>query len=195
VREVLDATLADQERSVRLVHEHLTKTLSDLDAKEENLLDLVEAGGTVAAKVRARLVAIGEERGRLKSELEAQGALLEAGAALIRAALDLLDDPQELYRQTADPVRRQLNQVFFDKLYLDADEVTDDILSEPFDAFLHARSWSRWVVHTRGRMLGTTNGARVGAVRGMMRVPCSNASHLARVRVRQPWWSQGDSNP
>jgi site-specific DNA recombinase len=85
-------------------------------------------------------VGIGEERARLKSELAAQGPLLEAGAALIRAALDLLDSPQELYRRTTDPVRRQLNQVFFDKLYLDADEITGDILSELFDAFQHERS-------------------------------------------------------
>ena len=34
VREVLAATLADEERSVRLVHEHLTKRLAELDAKE-----------------------------------------------------------------------------------------------------------------------------------------------------------------
>jgi site-specific DNA recombinase len=62
--------------------------------------------------------------------------LLEAGAALITTALDLFDNPQELYRQTTDPVRRQLNQVFFDKLYLDDDEVTDDRLAAPFDNFV-----------------------------------------------------------
>jgi hypothetical protein len=126
VREVLAATLADEERSVRLVHDHLTKRLTELDAREENLLDLVEGGGAVAAKVRARLLAIVEERARVNGELAAQGPLLEAGAAVIEAALDLLDNLQELYRQTTDPVRRQLNQVFFDKLYLDADEVIDD---------------------------------------------------------------------
>jgi site-specific DNA recombinase len=168
VREVLVATLADEERSVRLVHEHLTKTLTELDAKEENLLDLVEAGGAIAAKVRARLVAIGEERTRVKSELAAQGPLLEAGAALITAALDLLDHPQELYRQTTDPVRRQLNQVFFDKLYLDADEVTDDQLAEPFNDFLYPRTWSRRrVIHSRVHKIGTPNGAQWDAAGGM----------------------------
>ena len=150
VREVLAATLADEERSVRLVHEHLTKRLAELDAKEDNLLDLVEDGGAIAAKVRTRLMAIGEERERVKDELAEQGPLLEAGAALIEAALDLLDDPQELYRQTSDPVRRQLNQVFFDKLYLDTDEVTDDRLAEPFNDFLYPRSLNRRrVIHTR----------------------------------------------
>jgi hypothetical protein len=108
-------------------------------------------------------VAIGEERARVKAELEAQGPLLEAGAALITAALDLLDNPQELYRQTTDPVRRQLNQVFFDKLYLDTDEVTDDRLSEPFNDFLYPRSLLRQrAIHTRPRRIGTKSGATWG---------------------------------
>ena len=52
VREVLAATLADEERSVRLVHDHLTKRLTELDAKEDNLLDWLRSGGAIAAKVR-----------------------------------------------------------------------------------------------------------------------------------------------
>ena len=69
---------------------------------------------------------------------------------MIRAALDLLEDPQELYRQTTDPVRRQLNHPFFEKLYLNTDEVTDDRLSPPFNDFLYPRTFSRQrVIHTR----------------------------------------------
>jgi hypothetical protein len=57
-----------------------------------------------------------------------------------------------LYRQTSDPVRRQLNQVFFDRLYLDTDAVIDDRLSEPFNDFLYRRSFNRRrPVHTRDR--------------------------------------------
>jgi site-specific DNA recombinase len=168
VREVLAATLADEERSTQLVHDHLTKRLTELNAKEDNLLDLVEAGSAVAAKVRDRLMAIVEERARVKSELAAQGPLLEVGAAVIEAALDLLDDPQELYRQTSDPVRRQLNEVFFDRLYLDADEVIDDRLAEPFNDFLYPRSLNRRrVIHTRVHKMPTKNGARMDAAGGM----------------------------
>jgi hypothetical protein len=95
-----------EEQSVRLVHDHLTKRLKKLEVKEDNLLDLVESGGAIAAKVRDRLMAIVEERERVKNELAAQEPLLETGAARVRTALDLLDDPQEVYRQTIDPVRR-----------------------------------------------------------------------------------------
>jgi site-specific DNA recombinase len=168
VRGVLAETLADEERSVHLMHEHLTKRMAELEAKEENLLDLVEDGGAVAAKVRVRLVAIGEERDRVKSQLAAQGPLLEAGAAVIEAALDLLDDPQELYRQTTDPVRRQLNEVFFDKLYLDADDVINDQLAAPFNDFLYPRSLNRRrVIHTRVHKTGTKNSATWDAAGGI----------------------------
>jgi hypothetical protein len=159
VREVLAATLADEEHSVRLVKEHLTKRLAELEAKEHNLLDLLADGGAVAAKVRTRLLAISEQRERVNSELAEQGPLLEAGATLIETALDLLDAPQELYRQTTDPVRRQLNEVFFDRLYLDADDVVDDRLAEPFSDFLYPRSVNRRrVAHTRGARVGTQDG-------------------------------------
>jgi hypothetical protein len=155
----LTATLADEQRSTRLVHEHLTKRLTERDTKEDNLLDLVESGNAVAAKVRDRLMAIVEERARVKTELAAQGPLLEAGAAVIEAALDLLDDPQELYRQTSDPVRRQLNEVFFDRLYLDMPEVTEDRLAAPFNDFLYPRSLPRRrVIHTRVHKAGPKNG-------------------------------------
>ena len=182
VCEVLSATLADEERSTQLVHEHLTKRLTELDAKEDNLLDLVEAGSAVATKVRDRLMAIVEERDRVKNELAAQGPLLEAGAAVIEAALALLDNPQELYRQTGDPVRRQLNEVFYDKLYLDADEVINDRLAAPFNDFLYPRSLDRKrVIHTRDHKGGTKNSA-AGDAAGEISTGAALLQRIARGR-------------
>jgi hypothetical protein len=45
VRQVLEATLADEESSARLVHAHRTKTLRDLDAKETISLILLRLAG------------------------------------------------------------------------------------------------------------------------------------------------------
>lgn len=156
VRTVLEATLSDEQLSAHLLHEHLTKTLRDLDAKEENLLDLVENGEIVAAKVRSRLTAISQERMQVQTELAAERPQIQVGGALIRAALDLLEDPQELYRQATDPVRRQLNQVFFGRLYLDdadqAVQVVNDELVEPFDGLLYnRRSRRHMVAHHRSK--------------------------------------------
>ena len=137
VREVLDATLADEERSVRLVHEHLTKRLTELDAKEENLLDLVEDGGSSGRQ--GACPTRGDRRGARPPQGRAgrPRAAARSGRGLIRGGTRPARRPAGAYRQTTDPVRRQLNQVFFDKLYLDADEVTDDLLAEPFNDFLY----------------------------------------------------------
>jgi site-specific DNA recombinase len=100
-----------------------------------------------------------EERARLQAEQTSQAPQLDVGAALIRSAIDLLEDPQELYRQTTDLVRRQLNQVFFDKLYLDPEGVTDDILSEPFAGLAYRRSFHHPpTVHLRRRAQGARQG-------------------------------------
>jgi hypothetical protein len=105
---------------------------------------------------------------------------LETGAALIRGALDLLDNPQELYRQTTDAVRRQLNQVFFNRLYLDTDEVTDDRLALPFSDFLYQRSPKiRSVIHTRVHSVGTQNSAYLGAAGGIS----AGAALLGRISL------------
>jgi hypothetical protein len=117
-----------------------------------------------AAKVRARLEAIAEERAKAGADPSAEGPRLEAGAAIVRAALDLLDDPQELYQQTSNAVRRQLNQVFFGKLYLDADEVTDDLLAERFDGLLYRRSFRRRTsLHRRSKPGHAKTGDLIGA--------------------------------
>jgi site-specific DNA recombinase len=58
--------------------------------------------------------------------------------------------------------------VFFDRLYLDADEVIDDRLAEPFNDFLYQRSLNRRrVIHTRVHKTGTRNGATWDAAGGI----------------------------
>lgn len=98
IRRKLDETLADEERGARLLRGQLSARLSALDSKEENLLDLAADGGLATAKVRERLRAIAEEREQLQAELERGDDKLQAGAAVIRQALELLENPQELYR-------------------------------------------------------------------------------------------------
>jgi hypothetical protein len=67
-------------------------------------------------KLRQRLRAIGEEREKLTEELARSETGLAAGAAVIRAALELLDDPADMYRQAGSTTRRLLNQAFFTRL-------------------------------------------------------------------------------
>ena len=150
IRRKLDETLADEERGARLLRGQLSARLSALDSKEENLLDLAADGGLATAKVRERLRAIAEEREQLQAELERGDDKLQAGAAVIRQALELLENPQELYRQAGPTVRRGLNQAFFDKLYIDGPTVTEEELAEPFDAILFQRARPTYSRKRRG---------------------------------------------
>jgi site-specific DNA recombinase len=165
IHRVLDETLADEERSARLLHGQLAQTLAALERKEENLLDLVAEGELVASKIRTRLSAIAAERGRLQGQLDETAPKLAVGAANLRAAVDLLDEPQELYRQASNGVRRQLNAVFFGRLYADDGGITADTLTPSFDGLVHLGRRQRPSVTRASRPPARESGARRDAAR------------------------------
>jgi hypothetical protein len=53
-------------------------------------------------------------------------------------ALDLLDQPRELYGQAGPALRKTMNQTIFTKLKLDGSAVASDELAEPFDVIVPA---------------------------------------------------------
>ncbi len=56
--------------------------------------------------------------------------------ALIDACLELLEEPQELYRRCDDEQRRTLNQALFVNLLIEEDDITAHIMHEPFAELL-----------------------------------------------------------
>jgi hypothetical protein len=52
----------------------------------------------------------------VRRDLDKLDAELETGRQVFLLALDLLDQPQELYRQAGPSIRRMLNQTIFAKL-------------------------------------------------------------------------------
>jgi hypothetical protein len=147
VRDVIGETLEDANRAEKLQHERVARELSRLDTQEENLLDLAAEGSLAATKIRARLKVIKEKRETLQRESGEITERLMAGGAFIEDALNLLDDPQELYRQMDPGQRRLLNQAVFDKIYVIEDKVTEVTFKPPFDELMFARH----VAHETGR--------------------------------------------
>jgi hypothetical protein len=82
--------------------------------------------------------AIRDERAGIRRDIERLDAELETGRQVFGLALDLLDQPQELYRQAGPAVRRTMNQTIFTKLKLDGAGITADELAEPFDVIVPA---------------------------------------------------------
>ena len=85
-----------------------------------------------------KLIAIRDERAGIRRDIERLDAELETGRQVFLLALDLLDQPQELYRQAGPALRKIMNQTIFTKLKLDGATVTADELAEPFDVIVPA---------------------------------------------------------
>ena len=150
VRAKLHETLDDQTMAAKLLRDQIAEYLAKLDRQEDNLLDLASDIAGPKDKLRRRLRKIRAEREKLEEQLEHSDDRLEVGAAVIEAALDLLNDPEEMYRRSAPKYRRLLNQAIFVKLYVDDNEVTDHVMREPF-AEIHA---AQGIVDVDGRPIG-----------------------------------------
>ena len=136
------ATMVDeQQATTKLLQVQLTKQLRAFDTKENNLIDLAADGSLPQGKIKARLREITQQRDRIATRLQDVDDSLSTGAEIIEACLQLLEDPQALYRRCNDQQRRRLNQALFEALYIDEDSNGDvrvaHTLREPFDA-LHA---------------------------------------------------------
>jgi DNA invertase Pin-like site-specific DNA recombinase len=144
VRARLDEALAHDLGSTQDVRERLQTRLAALDTREDNLLDLAADGDLPKDKIREKLIAIRDERAGIRRDIERLDAELETGRQVFGLALDLLDQPGELYRQAGSALRKTMNQTIFTKLKLDGAVVAADELAEPFDVIVPAgRAYER----------------------------------------------------
>ncbi len=132
--------LREKETANLLLQKQLAATLQDCDAKEENLLDLAADGTITKDRIRTRLTDIERQRTRVREQLDSVESNLEAGARHLEIYLDLLADPEALYRAASDQERRQLNQAFFVKVLVEDEEVTGTFLAEPVSTLAAAHA-------------------------------------------------------
>ncbi len=142
VRTLLEGALADEQTGIRAMHASMERRLKELDAKEERLLDIAVEGELPQDKIKARLRHIRNDRATVEANLAATGAELAVGVEVLMSALDLTADPQRLYEQGSDAIRRLLNQTFYERFYLDVEGIRSDQLNQPF-ADLHDAAGSR----------------------------------------------------
>ena len=138
VRARLDDALAHDLGSTQAVRDRLEARLAALDTKEYNLLDLAADGELPKEKIKEKLITIRDERASIRRDIERLDAELETGRQVFILALDLLDQPQELYRQAGPALRKVMNETIFTKLKLDGVTVAADELAEPFDVIVPA---------------------------------------------------------
>ena len=136
----LDQVVSDQHKVTAELQASLTLKLQKLEHAEERLIDLVADGTLSSAKARTKLTKINQDRERLSDQVIDADSQLAVGIELVHLALSMLQDPQEAYRQAPDNCRRQLNQAFYQRLYVDdLGEVTEVVLTDFFRDFQDAK--------------------------------------------------------
>lgn len=120
------------------LRDSLAKRLTVLDRREDYYLDLAAEEGWPKDRLRARIQVIRNERQDITRSQEQAEHQLTVGQQLFLAALNLLDDPQAMYRRGNEAVRIILNKALFGRLYVDGRKITGQEYQEPFDALMEA---------------------------------------------------------
>ncbi len=118
----------------------LRAQLTELDRQEDRFLDLIGNPEWPQDKIKTRLQTVRESKQRITHQLKGTIDDLEPGRAVLLAALELLDQPRDLYDAATDETRKMLNKAIFTRLYLDSTDrrPTATTLAEPFASLIHA---------------------------------------------------------
>jgi site-specific DNA recombinase len=149
VRAVVQQAAHDNRELSADMRDKLTKQLAKLDTKENYFLDLAAEEGWPKDKLREKIATIRSERRTITRSLDQAPHHLDGGIQTITLALDMLSDPQEMYRTGSEAVRTMMNRTIFTKLLVDGDTITDHELHEPFDVITEAYSaWQGYITDT-----------------------------------------------
>lgn len=142
----MDATLTDNSATGEALRIEIKKQLAKLDTREDQFLDLIGDPDWPREKIAKRLRTIRDERASLEAQLSrSEHPDLDQGRTALTTVLDLLSNPHDLYGVANETARRLLNQAFFTRLYIDADDtdrtpdVSADDPTEPFAPLLHVQ--------------------------------------------------------
>ena len=159
IEHLMNQAAEESQETATQLRTQLTKHLKELDTQEDRYLDLIGDPDWPQDKIKARIRKTREEKTRIQRQLDETTNELDTGRQLLLIGLDLLDQPQQLYRLATDRTRKVLNQALFRRLYLNCDDngpyAADNDLTEPFTTILHARHTPH-APHTR---LQRRNGA------------------------------------
>jgi site-specific DNA recombinase len=147
VRQHLQDTLLSELGSLDTLKKRLNARLLELDTSETSYIRLVGKPGWPESKIQAELIKISEERADIQDQLASTTTNLETGREFYLTAMELLSNPQEFYRRARTSLRKAMNKVIFDKLFVEDGEVTRHQLSEAakplIEAQEHARTYYR----------------------------------------------------
>lgn len=116
--------------------------------------------------------------------LEATGAHFDTVQTNLKVALDLAGDWHRAYVQADDHTRRLLNQVFFERLYIDEDGVRAT-LAEPFKTLLGPEVMTVTREHSDTKAESESGQARGSTRQSTIRQDW-NAAYIKHTRTQRP---------
>lgn len=143
IRKLLDDALGEEQRSVAELHAAVSRKLKELETKEDRLLDLLTDDQLPQAKVREKLRKIQIERAATEARLANTGEVLAVGTKVLLGALDFMSDPAATYTSGTDSIRRNLNETYYQRIFIDEQGVQASDLKPPFGDFHAALRMTR----------------------------------------------------
>jgi site-specific DNA recombinase len=119
VTRYVDETLSDEQATNRQLVVRITRRTAELEAQEDRYLDLLGDPDWPQDKLKAKMAAVREERAKLTTQQAELASTLEVGRQVLAQALDLLANPQEVYRQVEEAGKRMMTLTIFGKLLVD----------------------------------------------------------------------------
>jgi site-specific DNA recombinase len=154
---LIEEVMREEQQTIRDLHDSYRKQLRALDVREERLLDLATDAKLPRDKIHARLRRIQIDRERAEEGLKETGQQLAVGAEVLQTYLRMLHQPAQLYRHATNDGRRDLNQAFFERLYLDDHNVVDAVLT---DALIELSAANQRYSESRANASGMADTAR-----------------------------------
>jgi len=152
LRAALDDVLLLELGTLDGLKKRLTARLQELDAKEDQYLELVGSPGWPKEKIRKKLDAIQVERQEIESQIADTGGKLDIGHQYFAAALELLNNPQAFYARGGTSLKKAMNKLLFAKLYVDDGKIADHELAEAACSLVAADTTTRTYYRRSGAL-------------------------------------------
>ncbi|MBN7549396.1 resolvase [Mycobacteroides abscessus] len=148
------------------LHAAVSRKLKELETKEDRFLDLLTDDRLPQAKFREKLRKIQIERTATEARLANSGEVLAVGATTPLDALDFMSDPAATYASGTDSIRRNLNETYYQRIFLDEEGIQAGELKPPFDEFHAALAMTKERRTTVTTSTSTTPPTKQGPLAG-----------------------------
>ena len=143
LREGMQDLLLSELGSLDAMRKHLAARLEELDARETTYVRLVGKPGWPEDKIMGELADIKRQREDVHQQLQDTSGKLDTGRQFFLAAMELLQGPQVFYTRCGTSLKKAMNKVIFDRLYVEDGKITGHKLSEIAKVVVEAEQKAR----------------------------------------------------